>query len=240
MPTSLPRRRQARRAPLERSMARTLPELAADAPPGAAPAPMAGVAAAIALRQQCAPKRLLAPGPDSAQLDAYFRAAAAAPDHGTLTPWRFVVIPDAARARLAAAFAAALLQRDAQAAAVELEEARARAYRAPFLALAIARLQGDAGADIPAHERLVSLGAAIQNILLSAHADGFDSGLVSGASLRSEPLRRLFALDTGEVAVCFVAIGSARERRPMRPRPAPRVFVTELQVRAASGDETWI
>ena len=36
--------------------------------------------------------RLVAPGPDEAELETILRAALRAPDHGRLRPWRFVVI----------------------------------------------------------------------------------------------------------------------------------------------------
>ena len=36
--------------------------------------------------------RLVAPGPDEAELETILRAAMRAPDHGRLRPWRFVVI----------------------------------------------------------------------------------------------------------------------------------------------------
>ena len=54
--------------------------------------------ALIHTRQTILPKRLAEPGPDAAQLQAILGAAASAPDHHELLPWRFVVVPEAARA----------------------------------------------------------------------------------------------------------------------------------------------
>ncbi len=198
-------------------------------PPSPSPAPDADFAATlIRTRQHVGPKRLHPPGPDSARIDAYFQAAAAAPDHGQILPWRFVVIPDARRGALGEAFAAALRERDPQAAQSDLDEARGKALRAPFLALAIVREGGDGHPEIPPHERLVSLGCAIQNILLQSHADGFAAGLVSGKALESRAIRALFALTPNERAVCFLAIGTALQRKPARQRPAPERFVSRL------------
>lgn len=70
--------------------------------------------ALIQTRQSTLPKRLAGPGPDAAQTQTMLAAAASAPIY-ELLPWRFVVVPEAARAALADAFAAALLQRDAAA-----------------------------------------------------------------------------------------------------------------------------
>jgi hypothetical protein len=47
----------------------------------------------IRTRQTVLPKRLLSPGPNPDQLRNILEAAAATPDHGKLTPWRFVIAP---------------------------------------------------------------------------------------------------------------------------------------------------
>ena len=96
----------------------------------------------IRKRQQTSPRRLVAPGPTPEQVQALFEAAAQAPDHGLIRPWRFVRVSDAARGQLGEAFAAALLERDAQATPQQLQDARDKAQRAPFLAMAIVETQG--------------------------------------------------------------------------------------------------
>ncbi len=133
----------------------------------------------ITSRQNILPKRLAPPGPSDTQVDDMFRAAAAAPDHGMVMPWRFVLVPQDKRAALADVFAQALLERDATATPEQIEMAREKAFRAPFLVMAIARL-GPCDPDIHPLERMVSVGAAIQNFLLCAHSLGFGSSLTSG------------------------------------------------------------
>ncbi|NML15684.1 nitroreductase family protein [Azohydromonas caseinilytica] len=183
--------------------------------------------ALIASRQTVLPKRLAEPGPDAQQLQQLLQALAAAPDHGELRPWRFVIVPQARRGLLADAFEAALRDRDAQATPAQCADAREKAYRAPLLMLAIARL-GPAQPDMPALERMVSMGAALQNLLLLAHAMGYGAALTSGQSLQSPRLRELFRLQPGEEPVCFVSVGSITQRKPMRPRASPHEFVSEL------------
>ncbi len=178
-------------------------------------------------RQTILPKRLTAPGPDATQTDELFCAAAAAPDHGMVTPWRFVLVPAGRREVLADAFGQALLARDAAATAEQVAQARAKAFRAPFLALAIARL-GACEPNIDPLERLVSLGAALQNILLCAHSMGFGASLTSGLAMRSDALRALFALADGEQAVCCINIGTVTKAKPLRLRPDVAAFVSSL------------
>ena len=181
----------------------------------------------ITTRQTILPKRLFAPGPSADQVRAMFLAAAAAPDHRTVMPWRFVLVPTATRAALAEVFAQALIERDPEATAQQVEQAREKAFRAPFLALAIARL-GPCEPDVEPLERMVSLGAAIQNLLLMAHSMGFGSSLTSGLAMRSQALRQLFGLVDGEQAVCCVNVGTADRRKPTRLRPDPGTFVSSL------------
>lgn len=202
---------------------------AADTTEAATHAPSGGpsVLALIHGRQHVAPKRLEAPGPDAAQLDSLLRAAAAAPDHGRIAPWRFVLVPPDRRALLAEAFVAALRERDPQADAQAVAAAGEKAFRAPVLLLAVARL-GPAEPDTPAAERLVSLGCAIQNLLLAAEAAGYGSGLTSGQAMESPALRGLFRLAPDEQAVCFVNLGTVRSRRPPRPRPEPADILSSL------------
>ncbi len=195
--------------------------------PTAADNPAAWARTLIHTRQTVLPKRLFAPGPDDEQLQALFEAAAAAPDHEQRLPWRFVVVPLDKRELLADVFEQALLDRDPAALPQQLEMAREKAHRAPLLMLASARLD-DADPEVPAPERWVSLGCAIQNMLLTAHAMGFGSSLTSGQAIASPRLRALFSLTPGEVPVCFVNVGTASQSRPMRPRPPMQAFVRWL------------
>lgn len=181
----------------------------------------------IHTRQHVSPKRLGDPGPSPEQLATILAAAAAAPDHGSINPWRLIIIPPARRHLLGEAFAAALAERDAAATEVQLQEARDKAFRGPFLALVVARLDPELG---PAHpqERIVSAGCAIQNMLLAAHALGFGAGLSSGRALYSPQLRALFGLSPQEQPLCFFSAGTVTRGKPARPRPNRADYSSEL------------
>lgn len=183
--------------------------------------------ALVTSRQSILPKRLVAPGPDAEQVKLMFKAAAAAPDHGEIRPWRFVVIPDDKRGVLAEVFGQALLERDPKASAQQVEQAQDKAFRAPFVALAIAML-GPSDPEIDPLERMVSVGAAIQNFLLLAHSMGFGAGLTSGQAMRSTILMQRFGLKEGEHAICCINVGTASKRKPARLRPKVDDFVSYL------------
>jgi nitroreductase len=181
----------------------------------------------IHTRQTVLPKRLLEPGPNPMQLQQILLAASAAPDHGKLLPWRFVLIPGSARHRLAKVFEEALITRDPQATPDQLAQAAEKAYRAPALVLAISQTAaGDT--DVDSYERLVSMGCALQNMLLLATAMGFGSALTSGKALRSPQLATLFSLKDGEVAVCFLSIGTVSKNKSARIRPEVNDFFSTL------------
>lgn len=189
---------------------------------------VAGMAAAlIQSRQTILPKRLGSPGPNAAELAQILGAAAHAPDHGQLLPWRFIVVPEASRQPLADVFAQALLERDPVATPEQAEQAREKAYRSPILLLAVVdAARGDADVDLA--ERIVSAGCAVQNMLLMATAQGYGSALTSGKALKSDSLRALFQLTPSEQALCFVSIGTVKSRKAARLRPVATAYVSTL------------
>lgn len=187
------------------------------------------IATLMQSRQTILPKRLMAPGPDAGQLQQILEAAASAPDHGQLLPWRFILVPVGARAALAEVFGAALLERDPLATLEQVRQAQEKAHRSPCLLLMVVdALRGDPDVDIS--ERIVSSGCAVQNLLLMATALGFGSALTSGKALKSAALRALFGLKEGEQALCFVSVGSVQSSRPGRLRPVLQDYVSTLNL----------
>lgn len=184
-------------------------------------------AALIQARQTILPKRLTEPGPSAAELQAIVGAAAHAPDHGQLLPWRLVCVPPAQRSALAEVFAASLLERDNAATPEQVAQARDKAYRAPVLLLLVADgLRGDPEIDL--HERLLSAGCAVQNLLLMATALGYGSALTSGKALKYTGLHALFGLVEGEHAVCFISLGTVQSRKQARLRPVLADYFSTL------------
>jgi nitroreductase len=187
----------------------------------------ADMLALITSRYSVSPKRLVAPGPSAGQLQAMIEAAGCAPDHELLRPWRLVHIAASQRPALAEVFVQALLERLPGAAPEALQQAREKAFRAPVLLLAVARLV-PAHADVSEAERHVALGAALQNLLLAAHGLGFGAMLTSGHALRTAGFGRAFGLGPGESALCFVSIGTPTEVR-RRHRPSAHELVSDWQ-----------
>lgn len=193
------------------------------------PSPTADLAAftldLITSRHSVSPKRLQGPGPGAAQLQAMVEAAGCAPDHELLRPWRLIRIAPEQRATLAEVFEQSLLERLPDADAIARGQAREKAFRAPELLLAVARL-APAHADVPDAERHVALGAALQNLLLAAHGLGFAAMLTSGQALRTRRFASAFHLADGEHPLCFVSIGTPTEVK-WRSRPSASELMSD-------------
>ena len=111
-----------------------------------------------------------------------------------------------------------------------MDDARRKAFRGPVLIMAVADLRAEQP-EVHALERVVSLGAAIQNLLLAAQARGYGSGLSSGRALQSPLLREAFGIAEGEHAVCFISLGTPLRSKSARQRPAVDAFVRRLSER---------
>ena len=185
--------------------------------------------ALITGRFSVSPKRLVAPGPGAAQLQRMVEAAGCAPDHELLRPWRLIHIAASQREALADVFMRALLERLPAAPADAQAQSRQKAFRAPELLLAVARLHPP-HRDVPESERYVALGAALMNLLLSAHGMGFAAMLTSGHALRTACFAEAFSLHSAERAVCFVSIGTPTEVR-RRSRPSAHELMTPWRPR---------
>lgn len=179
-------------------------------------------------RRTTSPKRLVAPGPNATEFEQIVGAAAHAPDHGQLTPWRLIVIPHNLRAALGQAFRTALADRDGNASPQQLTQAAQKAERAPLLMAAVVSLPQKQIPEVPLEERLISQGCALQNLLLMATALGYASALTSGKALNHAAMRQLLQLQDNERLSCFVNIGTATTQTPVRRRPQTAHFVSTL------------
>jgi len=88
----------------------TLPQVFAENDPTPLPHPSPDTLALLSRRRSAKPFFLAAPAPTAAQLEAILSLASRTPDHGKLTPWRFVVFEGAGAVRAGAALADVLAQ----------------------------------------------------------------------------------------------------------------------------------
>ena len=167
-------------------------------------------------RRSGKPRDLIAPGPDDAQLRQILEVALRTPDHGKLAPWRFVIVPQDKREKLAALLEAAYRAEKPEAGRLEIEAMHQFAHQAPTLVVALSK--PIAGSKIPVWEQELSAGAAIMNLLHATHALGFAGGWLTGWPSFNDDVRDAFG-SADERLAGFVFIGTPSRELEERPRP---------------------
>jgi nitroreductase len=168
----------------------------------------------LTTRRSGKPRDLVAPGPSPEQIEQMVRIAARTPDHGKLNPWRFVIVPDEARAAFAEKLVEIIRIEKPDCTARDEEAAAQFATQAPSLVVILSA--PIAGHKIPLWEQELSAGAACMNLLHAAHAMGFVGGWLTGWAAYSERVRDLFG-DASQRIAGFVLIGTPA--RPLEERP---------------------
>lgn len=164
---------------------------------------------------RASPAQLTGPGPSAEQLQKILTAAARAPDHGKMQPWRFLVIEGAARERFGAVLADCLKRREPDAPAGKLEAERKKALRAPVIVVVAAAVRDNP--KVPAVEQIVAAGAAAQNLLLAAHAMGFGGFWRTGAPAYDARVKAELGLAEADTIVGFMYLGSVGVQGQVRP-----------------------
>jgi len=148
--------------------------------------------------------RLVAPGPDAAELAAMLDAADTAPDHGRLRPWRLAVLDEDQRALVSAAYATAQHERDD--AADLVERAASKPLRGPCVIAAFARSVPHA--KVEAWEQLVAAGCAVHNLCLAATALGLGSAWRTGWFITHPAVRAALGAADDETIIGLVHVGT--------------------------------
>ena len=177
---------------------------------------------ALLSRRSVPALQLRAPGPGAAQIDTAIDAAQRAPDHGALRPWRFVLIRGAARERLAQLFVQRMQERDPAIPSGKLDKARMRLQAAPLVIAVGARIVS--GHKVPEQEQLLSVGAAVMNLLNAFHAQGYGAIWLTGDNAYDRVIATQLGFSAEERCVGFVYVGSI-DAQPPAQRRVPRATI---------------
>src|SRR5258705_5816381 len=85
------------------------------------------------LRYSVRPREMSEPGPSPAELETILTIGARVPDHGKLTPWRFIVFEGDARVRAGEVIAKVFARKNPQATAADIEVEKHRLTDAPLV-----------------------------------------------------------------------------------------------------------
>lgn len=165
-----------------------------------------------------------APGPDESALAEILSVASRVPDHGKLTPWRFIVFAGDARRQAGEALAAQFQRKNPDAPQKQVDEEKNRLAKAPLVIAVVSKAAPHP--KIPEWEQVLSAGNSAMNIVLAAHALGFAAQWTTGWIAYDEEAGKILGLNPGERFVGFVHIGTPTAPSPERPRPATADVVT--------------
>jgi len=87
----------------------------------------------LKIRRSVKPREMSAPGPSPAELETILTIGARVPDHGKLTPWRFIVFEGDARVRAGEVIARVFAQKNPNAASADVDVERRRLTDAPLV-----------------------------------------------------------------------------------------------------------
>ena len=157
--------------------------------------------------------RLTEPAPSDTELETILRAAAAAPDHGELRPWRFVVLRGEGKEAFGRVLAEAYLRRvaavSAQPEPARLDKERTKLGRAPLVVIVCAVHVHDE--KIPWEDQLGSANAAAQNALLAATALGYGSMWRTGDPVFDPHVKSAVGIGEHDAIVGFLYLGTPHE-----------------------------
>ena len=168
-------------------------------------------------RRSVKPIELTGPGPAAGELDTLLTVASRVPDHGKLTPWRFIVFDGDARLKAGETIERIFRQDHPEATADQVAFERNRLARAPLVVAVVSRAAPHV--KIPEWEQVLSAGAAAMNLVTAAHALGFAANWITEWYAYDRRVLDALGLGANERIAGFVHIG--RPARPPEDRPRP-------------------
>ena len=162
--------------------------------------------------------RLSEPGPTQEHLQTILEVAAAAPDHGELRPFRFILLRGAGLDQFGVVLEEAYLRRCTDAGTepvpAKANKERTKLGRAPLVIVVAAVRQPSE--KIPWVDQRDAAAAAAENILLAAHALGYGAMWRTGDPCEDGHVKQALGLAADDAVVGFVYVGTPLELKPPR------------------------
>jgi nitroreductase len=161
--------------------------------------------AAIDTRSSAA--RLTEPGPTLKHLDRILESGARAPDHGRLEPWRFIVLEGDMREAFTKAAAEAKRVRLPAMTDEQLAGEREKIRRSPMIVVVGCAVNRE-NTKVPEIEQVVAVGAAAQNLFLTAHDLGYGVMWKTGAAAYDARVKAAVGLEPDDHIVAILHLGT--------------------------------
>jgi nitroreductase len=180
----------------------------------------------LKIRRSVKPREMSGPGPSPDQLETILTIGSRVPDHGKLTPWRFIVFEDDARAHAGEIIANVFARNNPSAPAAEIEVEKRRLMDAPLVIAVVSFTKPHP--KVPPWEQELSAGASAMNIVTAATALGFGAAWLTGWFAFDRDVLDGLGLKPDEKIAGFVHIGTPSKPSEDRPRPALGDIVTRF------------
>ena len=164
------------------------------------------------------------PGPTPAQLTEILNAAVRVPDHGKLTPWRFILFEGEARAKFGDAMQARWRELHPEHGEEALNFQRGMFLRAPMVIAVISTAAPHP--KIPEWEQALSAAAVCQTMLFAATALGVGCAWNTDWMAYDAGLAKIMGLASHERVTGFIYLGTPTAPLEDRPRPDPISLLT--------------
>lgn len=182
------------------------------------------IRALLETRRSASPKAMGEPGPTPEQLKDILTAAVRVPDHGKLTPWRFILFEGEARAKFGDALKARWQELHPDHGADSLTFVRGLFLRAPVV---VAVISGAAPhPKIPQWEQTLSAAAVCQTMLFAATALGFGCAWNTDWFAYDAGMAKVMGLAPHEKVAGFIYLGTPTAPLEDRPRPDAMALLT--------------
>lgn len=182
-------------------------------------------------RRSVKPMELTGPAPSPDEIDTLITIAARVPDHGKLTPWRYIIFAGDARLAAGDVIATAFRAGHPDATPDQLAFERNRLARAPLVIAVVSR--SGPHAKIPEWEQELSAGASTMNLVWAAYALGYAASWITEWYAYDRAVLDALGLAAGERIAGFVHIGRPAKPPEERDRPKLETIVTHF---AGSGN----
>ena len=180
----------------------------------------------LKIRRSVKPREMRSPGPSPAELETILTIGARVPDHGKLTPWRFIVFEGDARLRAGEVIAEVFVRKNPAAAAAEIDVEKRRLTDAPLVVAVVSLTKPHP--KVPAWEQQLSAGASAMNIVTAATTLGYGACWLTGWFAYDRDVLDGLGLKTEEKLAGFIHIGTPSKPSEDRPRPALGDIVTRF------------
>ncbi|MGI9463922.1 MAG: nitroreductase family protein, partial [Aestuariivirgaceae bacterium] len=166
-------------------------------------------------RRSASAKAMEGPGPTGEQLEQLLRIGVRVPDHGKLTPWRFILFEGKARQQAGALLAERWHELYPDHSDAMLDEQRNMLMRAPTVLCVVSSVAEHP--KIPTWEQQLSAGAVCQNMLIAATAMGLGCQWITGWYAFDEKVKSGFGLKESEQVAGFIYLGTPSKLQGDRP-----------------------